>query len=81
MSKCLGYMNDDSVEVMSDFGKMVDMAITPQEREADAPATPQSAPEPIYPYNLSLSLTDAELQKLGIDCITTVKGVGYKFEL
>ncbi len=51
------------------YESMVDMAITPAEHQENAPiAAPEKPSEPIYPYNLSLSLTDAELDKLGIDC-------------
>lgn len=48
------------------FDKMVNMAKTPQEME-DA-GTPRPMSDNIYPYNLCISLTQEELEKLGVDC-------------
>lgn len=49
------------------FDKMVHMAKTPHEMEQNT-AMPSVLQENIYPYNLSISLTNDELEKLGIDC-------------
>lgn len=46
------------------YDKMVNMAKTPMEQEQNA--SPQA--NAIYPYNLMISLTNEELEKLGIDC-------------
>lgn len=48
------------------YDKMVHMAHTPMEQEQAA--TPSAHSQNTYPYNLSLSLTHEELEKLGIDC-------------
>lgn len=48
------------------FDKLTSMAKTPQEME-DA-STPSPEKECVYPFSLSLSLDDEELQKLGLDC-------------
>ncbi len=46
------------------YDSMVHMAKIPHEQES-ASAQPE---ESVYPYNLSLSLTGDELEKLGLDC-------------
>lgn len=47
------------------FDKMVSMQKTPMKMEQDAISVPQ---ECIYPYGLSITLGDEEIEKLGIDC-------------
>lgn len=52
------------------FGKLVDMAITPKEREKDSPMAYPSTIEsyqPTYPWGLSISLGDDQLEKLGLE--------------
>lgn len=53
------------------FGKMVDMAVTPKEQGKDMSAvaypSPPDSGQPIYPYGLSVSLCDDELDKLELD--------------
>lgn len=52
------------------FDHMIHMAkeVVPERDGGLAAAAPAQAAEPLYPYNLSLSLTDEELEKLGLDC-------------
>ncbi len=51
------------------YEQMVDMAVTPSEHADILPSVaPEPTSQPIYPYNLSISLQDEELEKLGIDC-------------
>lgn len=45
--------------------QMADMAMDKEEREQDA--MPLSVPSRIYPWGLSLSLTEKELEKLDVD--------------
>lgn len=47
------------------FDKMVDMKKTPMELEQNVASVPQ---ESVYPYGLSITLGDEEIEKLGIDC-------------
>ena len=47
------------------YSKMIHMAKTPHEMEQGSSAP---SDENIYPYNLSISLTNDELEKLGLDC-------------
>lgn len=50
------------------FSNMVDMALTPEEKEEKAQAyTPCAVDEPNYPYGLSISLDETSLAKLGLD--------------
>lgn len=47
---------------------MVDMARTPAEKEESAQSCiPSAKDQPNYPWGLSISLCDQELEKLGID--------------
>lgn len=54
---------------MAGFRRMIDMARSPEEVKKDlaplAMPSPESAPS--YPYGLCISLTEDELEKLGID--------------
>lgn len=52
------------------YDKMTHMARTEHEKEKDmqGPAVSEAGEGPTYPYNLSISLTNDELEKLGIDC-------------
>lgn len=56
------------------FDKMVNMARTPMEMEENA--APASLRENIYPYNLCISLTQEELDKLGLNCDDAACEVG-----
>lgn len=51
------------------FGKLVDMAITAIERTKDmfGYSSVGAPDQPVYPWGLSISLCDAELEKLGLD--------------
>lgn len=55
------------------FTRMVDMAKTPDDVKKELKDYPQATPSspeisvPVYPYGLCLSLTEDELDKLGID--------------
>lgn len=50
------------------FSKMVDMALGPEEKGKDYPmAMPMDSGQPKYPYGLSISLTDEELEKLDLE--------------
>jgi hypothetical protein len=47
---------------------MVDMALTPEDKEKNALAcTPCGVDQPDYPYGLSISLDETSLAKLGLD--------------
>lgn len=47
--------------------KMTDMAQSPEEAKEDMPCQMPDSSAPRYPYGLCLSLTDKELDKLGLD--------------
>lgn len=54
------------------FGKMVDMALMPKEQEKDSPAPigysmPLESGAPVYPWGLSITLGDEQLEKLGLE--------------
>lgn len=50
------------------FGKLVDMAMTPKKRESNAPSVlPAESSQPIYPWGLSISLQDEQLEKLDLE--------------
>ena len=51
---------------MKNIGHFVDMANTPDEAEADMPATIDYK-GPKYPYGLTMRLTEKELAKLDLD--------------
>lgn len=50
------------------FQKMIDMAKTPMEQEEASSPSSSSYNQNIYPYSLMISLTNDELEKLGLDC-------------
>lgn len=52
--------------MMQKVSEMVDMARTPEEIENNM-TPPSAADMPIYPYGLSICLTQDELEKLGVD--------------
>lgn len=53
---------------MEKFPEFVDMAITPDERaEYGAPIGEITADLPKYPYGLSISLCDSEIEKLDLE--------------
>jgi hypothetical protein len=61
--------------------RMIDMAITPEERKEDMPAIADANPEnmPKYPYGLAIRFDDESLKKLEAD--TSDWEVGDSFEL
>jgi hypothetical protein len=55
---------------MSGFHRMIDMARSPEEIKKDMAPMSMPSPEssaPAYPYGLCINLTEAEIDKLGID--------------
>ena len=50
------------------FERMVDMAISEHDEKPETASVAEASSQPRYPYNLSLSLTNDELEKLGLDC-------------
>lgn len=52
---------------MEKLEPMVDMANEPDEAEKDASPIVDASNEPKYPYGLAISLTEKELEKLGVD--------------
>lgn len=49
------------------MNKMVDMAMKQQERRDGVPSIAMESELPVYPYGLSISLTNDELEKLGLE--------------
>jgi len=52
---------------MPGFSTMTDMARDPEEIKEDMPKTIEAPSAPVYPYGLCISLTEDELEKLGLD--------------
>jgi hypothetical protein len=52
---------------MAGFSTMIDMARDQEEIKEDMPKAIEAPSAPVYPYGLCISLTEEELEKLGLD--------------
>lgn len=49
------------------FGKLVDMALSVKKDESAYPSAVSDGPQPIYPWGLSVSLEDEQLDRLDLE--------------